>query len=133
MPPVVKLGWKRFIGWKRWVKVFLLSVKNKLFALFLLCSVSLRIFFCVVDKKIGLFGLFTWKNKTDRPEGVRKLFYQHCYDLLRQWKMVKVSLENIITSYDQITKVLESLLGIREVNMQEVKITRSIDNWTTRK
>ena len=47
--------------------------------------------------------------------------------------MVKVSLENIITSYDQITKVLESLLGIREVNMQEVKITRSIDNWTTRK
>ena len=36
------------------------------------------------------------QNKTDVQEGVWKLFYQHYCDLLRQWKAVKVVLENII-------------------------------------
>ena len=39
-----------------------------------------------------------------------KLFYQHDYDLLRQWKVVQVVLENIITSYYQVFK---SVLSIR--------------------
>ena len=53
------------------------------------------------------------KNKTDGQEGVCKLFYQHCYDLLRQWKVVKVGLKNIITSYYQITEVFKSVLSIQ--------------------
>ena len=36
------------------------------------------------------------QNKTDVQEGVWKLFYQHYCDLLRQWKAVKVVLENTI-------------------------------------
>ena len=39
------------------------------------------------------------QSKFDSREGVRKLFYQHYYDLLRQGKVVKVGPENIITSY----------------------------------
>ena len=44
-------------------------------------------------------------NKTDSREGLRKLFYQHYYDFIRQWKVVKEGLENIITSYYQIKNV----------------------------
>ena len=52
-------------------------------------------------------------NKIDSREGVCKLFYEHCYDLLRHWKVVKVGLKNM-TSYYQITKVLQLVLSIRQ-------------------
>ena len=71
------------------------------------------------------------KNKTDSREGVCKLFYQRYHDLLRPWKVVKVDLKNIITSYYQITEVFKSVLSIRQhagVNLAESK-----NNWTTRK
>ena len=42
------------------------------------------------------------RNKTDSREGVRKLFYQHYYDLLRQRKVVRVSLRNITSYYRSI-------------------------------
>ena len=40
-------------------------------------------------------------------------FYQHYY-LLRQAKVVKVDLKNIITSYYQITEIFKSMLSIRQ-------------------
>ena len=62
------------------------------------------------------------QNKTNSRDGVCKLFYQH---LLRQWKVVKVGLENTITSYYQITEVLKSVLSIRQH-------PGSKDNWEIR-
>ena len=53
------------------------------------------------------------ENKTDSREKVCKLSYQHYYDLLRQWKVKKMSLKNIITSYYQITEVFKSVLSIQ--------------------
>ena len=79
-----------------------------MFPLFLLCTVSLRIFFCVVDSEFRLFRL------SMKEGGVWKLFYWHYYDFLRQWKTVKVDLENIITSYYQTTEVFESVLSIQQ-------------------
>ena len=54
------------------------------------------------------------QNKTNSREGACKLFYQHYYDLLRQWKVVKVGLENIITFYYQIAEVFKSVHSIRQ-------------------
>ena len=54
------------------------------------------------------------QNKTDSREGVCKLFYQRYYDLLRQRKVVKVGLKNIITPYYQITEVFKSAPFIRQ-------------------
>ena len=54
------------------------------------------------------------QNKTDSRERVCKLFYQDYYDLLRQRKMVKVGLKNIITSYYQTTEVFKLVLITRQ-------------------
>ena len=54
------------------------------------------------------------QNKTGSRDGVYKLFYQHYCDSLRQWKVVKVGLENIITSYCQIKEVFKSAVSIRQ-------------------
>ena len=51
--------------------------------------------------------------KIGSREGICKLFYHHHYDFLRQLKVVKVALKNIITSYYQITEVFKSALSIR--------------------
>ena len=63
------------------------------------------------------------QNKTDSREGVCKLCYQHYYDFLRQWKVEKVGLKNIITSYYQITVVFKPMLSIRQhaVSKDEMK------------
>ena len=53
------------------------------------------------------------QNKIDSREGIFKLFYHHHYDFLRQLKVGKVALKNIITSYYQITEVFKSALSIR--------------------
>ena len=51
-------------------------------------------------------------SKAGSREGVCELFYQHYCDFLRQWKVVKMNLKNIITSYYQITKVFKLVLNI---------------------
>ena len=54
------------------------------------------------------------QNKSESREWVQKLFYKHCNDLLRQWNVIKVGLENIITSYYQTTEVFKSVLSIKQ-------------------
>ena len=108
-----------------------------MFALFLLCTVSLRIFFSALwIGNLGYLGCFDpWicesfrmryefrKLTMDKEswEGVWKLFYQHYYDFLK-WKTVKVDLEKIIiTSYYQITEVFESVLSIQQHYWKKIK------------
>ena len=132
MTSVTQLGCKRCICWKRYKKAFLPSVKISCLRCFC-CAVSASEFFLrcrwkiwvvrvVFNKSVDFFGsvmnlekLIMDKenqNKTNTREGVCNLFYQHYYDLLRQRKVVKVGLENIITSYYQITEV--SVFSIRQ-------------------
>ena len=51
------------------------------------------------------------QNNTDSREMECKLFYWQYYDLLRQWTVVKVGLENIITSNN---RSIQTLLSIQE-------------------
>ena len=118
----------RCIGWKRYVKIFLLSVKMNCLRCFccamkfLMTSViQLGCKRCIVGNVINFGSVMNLEklimdkenqNKTNTREGVCNLFYQHYYDLLRQRKVVKVGLENIITSYYQITEV--SVFSIRQ-------------------
>ena len=69
-----------------------------------------------MDREFRLFRL-----SMKEGEGAWKLFYRHYYDFLRQWKMVKVDLENIITSYYQITEVFESVLSIQQHYWKKIK------------
>ena len=77
-----------------------------------MCWTNLWICGCVMNSEKFLMDKDNY-YKADIRDRVWKLFYQHCYDLLSQWKMVKVCLENFITYY-QITEVLESVLSIRQ-------------------
>ena len=115
-------------------------------ALLLLCSVSLRIFFLccgeriwvvwvVLSKFVYLFGCVMNseklimdeenRNKTDGREGVCKLFYQHYYDLLRHWKVVKVGQNNyfLVPNNRSIQVGPHCLTTCRKKRWQEVKIT----------
>ena len=142
VPTVIKLSCKRCLGWKYYVKIFLLSVKISCLCCFCCVGPVSYFFNCAVDRNFGFFGLCwtdlwifldalwiqkssLWikkiKTKTESQEGVCKQFYQHYYDLLRQWKVIKVCLEDIITSYYQILEAFKSLLSIRQVG-PDVKI-----------
>ena len=63
------------------------------------------------------------QNKTDSREVECKLFYQQYYDLLRQWTVVKVGLENIITSNNRSIQIVA----------QYSRTRGKLSNWTTRK